>query len=225
MKSIEEIKADYHLFIDIQMGKYLKGANKSEFTDKFEANLVLGKIVEAYNNKIASDHRRLDNSDTQAKAAWFNSIEIDFKKPVSRKSTGGKESLRSSPEEISGDLSGRFPFLPPGSTGILLFIPPALEAYGLPFERFKSLLLGKAECTEIEEDIMLWAVGIAANVMGSVLERSSKVRAKFYRQALKIAEERLGRTESAAVVKKIGASVRDREKEFKGSKVKKGSKK
>jgi hypothetical protein len=75
----EEIKADYHLFINIQMGKYLSSKNKSEFSSDEEAIMVMGKIVEAYNQKIASDHLRLDNLNEAAKTSWFNSSgSIDF---------------------------------------------------------------------------------------------------------------------------------------------------
>jgi hypothetical protein len=77
-KSIEEIKNDYHLFIDIQMGKFLKSVNQSEFHSEKEAQNILGKIIEVYNNLIAPEHDRLDNSTVEAKTVWFNSVEINF---------------------------------------------------------------------------------------------------------------------------------------------------
>jgi len=77
-KSIEKIKADYHLFIDIQVAKYLKSVKQSEFQTEQEAQNILGKVIKAYNRIIAPEHERLDNSTNEAKASWFNSIQIDY---------------------------------------------------------------------------------------------------------------------------------------------------
>lgn len=89
-KSVEEIKADYNLFINIQMGKYFKLMNKAEFDSDEEAKRVLGKIVDEYNNSIAGEHARLDQSDLTAKTFWFNSVNIDFEKVTDLKSILGK---------------------------------------------------------------------------------------------------------------------------------------
>lgn len=74
--SIEQIHADYHLFINIQMEKYLKSVGRGEFNTKDEAHAVIKLIIDAYNNKIAAEHLRLDLSTAKEKEAWFNSVEI-----------------------------------------------------------------------------------------------------------------------------------------------------
>ncbi|MBU0560432.1 MAG: hypothetical protein KKG93_12785 [Bacteroidetes bacterium] len=76
--SIENIKADYRLLVDIQMGKYLRSVGRSEFISDTEAQYVISIIIAAYNDVIASNHERLDNSDLEDKTAWFNSVEIDI---------------------------------------------------------------------------------------------------------------------------------------------------
>jgi len=75
---IEKIKADYHLFVDVQMEKYLKKNKKTEFSSENEARLVIAKIIEAYNTTIAPEDKKLDNYTLKAKRAWFNSVNIDF---------------------------------------------------------------------------------------------------------------------------------------------------
>jgi len=56
---IEKIKADYHLFVDVQMEKYLKKNKKTEFSSEHEAQLVIAKIIETYNTTIASADKSL----------------------------------------------------------------------------------------------------------------------------------------------------------------------
>jgi hypothetical protein len=221
VKPIKKIIDDYHLFIDIQMGKYLKSVRRSEFSGDAEAKLVLNKIIEAYNSKIAGDHLRLDNLNRQAKAAWFNSIEIDFKHVVSDMISEFEETFDDEFEKVTEQFYERFPFLPEGSMVVLIFVGPALEAYGLPFERFKALLLGEDECTEIEEDILLWAFDLTMSVMGSVFEYNKKTGEKFFNEALRIAQEELSREDSLMVVKKIEATIKDFEKESDREKIQK----
>lgn len=77
-RSIEEIINDNHLFIDIRMRRYLESVNQSELISEVGAKNVLGKIIETSTNLIAPEHDRMDNSTTEAKAARFNSVNIDF---------------------------------------------------------------------------------------------------------------------------------------------------
>ena len=44
-KLIDEIRADYHLFFDIQIGKYLKQVNKGEFDTQAEAKRIINKLL------------------------------------------------------------------------------------------------------------------------------------------------------------------------------------
>ncbi len=224
MKSIEEIKADYHLFIDIQMGKYLKNVNKSEFSNDSEAKLVLDKIVEAYNQKVASDHLRLDNLNNAAKTAWFNSIELDFRKEVTKAISEFEAVFENEFEKVTEHFYDIFPFLPDGSMEVLIFVGPALEAYGLPFERFKDLILGEPP-TEIEEDIITWAFEVTFNVMGSLVERGKAKRKKILDDAIKIAGEELDKETAINVVQEICNAITETiGKEPKKSRKKKNSK-
>ncbi len=67
MKSIDKVKQDYHLFIDIQMSKYFKSQKKETFDNDAEAKIVLDEIVKAYNDIVASEHLKLDNLNTALK--------------------------------------------------------------------------------------------------------------------------------------------------------------
>ena len=60
------------------MGKYLKSCGKNEFNSDKEAQAVISKIIQTWNQKIADEHLRLDSSTKEAKTAWFNSINIKF---------------------------------------------------------------------------------------------------------------------------------------------------
>lgn len=82
MKSDKEIIKDYHLFLDVQTGKYLKSANKTDFSNDAEARRVIGQIVNVYNQQVAPDCLQLDNPNDSAKIAWFNSIEVDFDEEI-----------------------------------------------------------------------------------------------------------------------------------------------
>ncbi len=214
MKSIEEIKADYNLFLDIQINKYLTNLNRTEFENIDEANLILKKIADAYDNKIASDHLRLNNLNKDAKINWFNSVHIDFTAPDNDLLFEPEDFTEEEMLRINDYFYERFPFLPEGSSAVLLFVGPALEAYGLPFERFQELMLGDDYCTEIEEDILTWAFELTLLVMGSVFERSKKKRENFYKEAVLIAEEELARKDAIKVVNEIASGIKNMQKEF-----------
>ena len=141
MKSNKEIKQDYHLFLDIQTGKYLKSANKSEFSNDAEAQLVTGQIVNVYNQKVASDHLRLGNLNEDAKIAWFNSIEVDFDGEVDDENElmDDIDPADLDLDMISEHYDDIFYFLPPDAWRVLILAGPAFEAIGLPLKRFKEI--------------------------------------------------------------------------------------
>lgn len=229
-KSIEEIKADYHLFIDIQMGKYLSSSNKSEFSTIEEANRIMGKIVETYNQKIASDHLRLDNLNEAAKTNWFNSVEIDFSAedavPSGRQGiTAGEEnfpiSILSSKDIPKIDKATKdfisfyndvLPFLPDGAIMYLMFAGPALEAYGYSLERFQKIIEGE-EPTEIEMDLLEWAHDLSLGVSMAFLEKNEVKKEQFLAASLDVACEELDKKTALEVVAKIYANY---EEEFAG---------
>jgi len=61
------MRADNHLFLDIQMGKYLKQNNKGNFDSDIGAKDVIGKIINAWNDKIAVEKEKLDTLDEAAR--------------------------------------------------------------------------------------------------------------------------------------------------------------
>ncbi|MCF7859522.1 MAG: hypothetical protein K9N07_09430 [Candidatus Cloacimonetes bacterium] len=210
-KSIEEIKADYHLFIDIQMGKYFKQSNKECFDNDDEANLILGKIVQIWNSKIADNHARLDNSDLSSKSAWFNSVEIDFSNkefdlPEDAELTDIYDDIPLKDLKKIDALDEIFYFLPKGAFNLLIFAGPALEAYEYPFERFKELLNGEKP-TEIEEDILKWAFDLVVEILNGFFYPEDLEHHFF--EAVSIAEEELEQKLAVEVVSKILTAIED----------------
>lgn len=206
MKSIDKIKEDYHLFLEIQIGKYLKSTNKSDFTNESEIANVIDKIIDIYNKKVASEHLRLDNLNEKAKIEWFNSIEIDFNEPIEDK--GEYEDAISDDilEEINEHIDEIFSFLPPGSFNILIFAGPALEAIGMPLERFNKLISGEPPL-DIEEDIISWAFYLTENVLFSLLEKNQTKSRKFLKNAVDIALDELNEEQTTDVIYQIQNSI------------------
>jgi hypothetical protein len=216
-ESIEKFKKDYHLFIDIQMGKYLKSVNQSEFQSDKEAQNVLGKIIEAYNELIAPEHDRLDNSTTEAKAAWFNSIQINFSENTQKKLLSEKEKIRQASLDMIGYYDELLPFLPKGSVALLLFADPALEEYGYSISRLTKILDGEKP-TEIEKDILNWAVKISSLVMSSYLSKKSSDKEKNYKLAVEIACEEFDRDTALSVIAEIFSAIKKHFTELKEEK-------
>lgn len=209
-KSIEEIKADSNLFIDIQMGKYLSSRNKSEFSSDEEAKLIMDKIIEIYNQEIAADHLRLDNLNEAAKVSWFNSVEIDFEKPQ-RNSLPVEKSLVDIDKETKEFISfynNEFYFLPEGAILYLIFAGPALEAYGYPLERFKKIAYGE-EPTEIEKDLLGWASDLSRGISMAYHEKNEVKKEKFLDASFYVACEKLDKKTAAKVVEDIYANYEE----------------
>ncbi len=210
MRTIKEIKEDYNLFIDIQINKYLKSVDKTEFSDEQEATLVLRRIFYTYNVTIADEHLKLTNLNREAKEKWFESIEIDFDQDNDDDISEFEDYDEF--EEATESFYERFPFLPEGSIVALLFVGPALEAYGMPFERFNTLLRGEDECTEIEEDLLIWAFDLTLTIMEAVAERNKKKKEKILNEAFIIAQQELNKEDSRKVINAIVKDI----KEFEG---------
>jgi hypothetical protein len=210
MRTIKEIKEDYNLFIDIQINKYLKSVDKTEFSDEQEATLVLRRIFYTYNVTIADEHLKLTNLNREAKEKWFESIEIDFNQDNDDDISEFEDYDEF--EEATESFYERFPFLPEGSIVALLFVGPALEAYGMPFERFNTLLRGEDECTEIEEDLLIWAFDLTLTIMEAVAERNKKKKEKIFNEAFIIAQQELNKEDSRKVINAIVKDI----KEFEG---------
>lgn len=208
-KPIEEIKNDYHLFIDIQRGKYLKSVNQSEFRSDQEAQNILGKIIEAYSNLIAPGHERLDNSTIEAKATWFNSLQIDYSaKSYPTNSETYKSKIRTTSKEMVLFYDKIFPYLPPGSIIFLLFSGPALEAYGYPFLRFKKLMNAEKP-TEIEKDILRWAYSVTMYLLAAYTEKTETEKNKFFAESLNVVQAELEPDVARKVIAEIYANIEE----------------
>lgn len=207
MRTIEEIKEDYNLFFDIQINKYLKTVDRTEFKDEQEASSVLRRIFYTYNVTIADEHLKLNNLKRKAKEKWFESIEVDFDYNVSDEISKSEDFSDVELEKATEFFYERFPFLPDGSIVALLFVGPALEAYGLPAERFHTLMRGEDECTEFEEDLLIWAFELTLTVMESVFENNKKRREKALNEAVLIAQEELDEEDSIYVVNTIKKNI------------------
>jgi hypothetical protein len=79
-RKLEDIQKDYRLFLDIQMGKYYRKVNRTEFKSEDEAKTVINAVIGAWNKLIAPQKDKHDNLDDAGVVSWFNSIEIDFEK-------------------------------------------------------------------------------------------------------------------------------------------------
>ncbi|MCL6495951.1 MAG: hypothetical protein K6T54_14405 [Ignavibacterium sp.] len=214
MRTIKEIKEDYNLFVDIQINKYLKTVDKKEFSDEQEATSVLRRIFYTYNVDISDEHLKLTNLKREAKEKWFESIEIDFDQNVSDENSKLEDITNDDLEKATEFFYERFPFLPDGSIVALLFVGPALEAYGLPAERFYTLMRGEDECTEMEEDLLIWAFELTLTVMESVFEKSKNRREKAFKEALSIAMEEFDEANALEVIEEIASIIKEFEIEF-----------
>lgn len=214
MRTIEEIKEDYNLFFDIQINKYLKTVDRTEFKDEQEASLVLRRIFYTYNVTIADEHLKLTNLKREAKEKWFESIEIDFDQDDSDEISTFEDFTNDDFEKAADFFYERFPFLPDGSMVALLFVGPALDAYGLPAERFHSLLKGEDECTEFEEDLLSWAFELTLTVMESVFDESKKRREKAFKEALSIAMEEFDKDDALLLIEAITTNMKEFGKEL-----------
>jgi len=213
-KSIEEIKSDYHLFADIQISKYLSRKNKSAFSDDKEAEFVVEEILNTYNEKIASDHLRLNNLNQASKVSWFNSIEIDFEElNITDLPDDNIPELDIFTKELISSFDDIFYFLPEGAIIYLLHAGPALEAYGYLLERFNKITEGE-EPTEIEEDLLNWAYDLVFEIHLAYFEKNKNKKDDFLANAMIIAEEELDKKTASDVVAKIYVNIKEFFAEF-----------
>jgi len=99
-------------------------------------------------------------------------------------------------------------FLPKGSVTLLLFAGPALEEYGYSISRLTKILDGETP-TEIEKDILNWAVKISSLVMSSYLSKKSSDKEKNYKLAVEIACEEFDRNTALRVVAEIYTNIKE----------------
>lgn len=172
-KSIEEIKADYHLFLDIQMGKYLRINNRNEFETNDEAKKIIGQIIKTWNNKIADQKEKLDRLDKAAKTGWFNSIEIDFNQVEAEQM--GPVITGSSINPI-GPLDKTSRELLNYQLDLMPFCWIVLEPLGYKYERMREILSG-IDSTEIEIELFRWSLEIV-NIVNKAVKVKSAIKAE-----------------------------------------------
>lgn len=207
MKSLEQIKQNYDSFIDIQTRKYFKLADKNAFDNDAEAKLVLDEILKVYNEKVASEHLKLDNLNALAKNKWFNEIEIDFKKLLNEMNEY-EEEFNVQLDEVSNQFDKLFNFLPKGSMNVVIFSGPALDAFGLSLERFEALVKGE-KVTEVEKDLIEWAFEVTLNIMDAYFSKSKSKKRNTLKEAVILAEEYLDPIQSENAVKTILRNITD----------------
>ena len=133
-KTIEEVKEDYHLFIDIQMGKYFRKKNITEFETENEAKFVLGQIISAWNKNVASNHEKHDSFDKSGIVSWFNSIEIEFDNMSEQESKTSNEFTIQKNDYIPGKVSDK-------ELDLIPYCYTVLNAIGYKFERMREIPL------------------------------------------------------------------------------------
>ena len=151
-KTIEEVKEDYHLFIDIQMGKYFRKKNITEFETENEAKFVLGQIISAWNKNVASNHEKHDSFDKSGIVSWFNSIEIEFDNMSEQESKTSNEFTIQKNDYIPGKVSDK-------ELDLIPYCYTVLNAIGYKFERMREIISG-AQPSELESELIQWSFKI-----------------------------------------------------------------
>jgi hypothetical protein len=186
--SIEKLKADYHDFIDIQTGKYLRLAGKDAFDSDKEANKIMGEIIQTWNQKVVPFYDNIEEKSREVKAAYFNSIEIEF--TIVPPEKDNYDEVDDALADLFRYYDDVFYFLPPGAFMFILFSGPALAAYGYPLKRLKEILRGEPP-TNFEKDLFHWAYDLTEEVFAYHHETNKEQKKEHYLEAVLIAEEML----------------------------------
>jgi hypothetical protein len=203
MNVTKNLIENYKLFQKIQINKYLKTFNKTDFSDTIERFHVLQKIRNKFQTSVISE---IDRFKTELeKKEFFKSINIDFYSEQIDEETENR--LEITLREIHNTLSTIFPFISNDKLFLYPFIGLPLEAYGLPFERFRKIIMGKTELAEIEKDMFIWAFDLADNVMKILTSRKKSEREKAVFQAMNVAKKELDEKKSAEIIYKIISQI------------------
>ncbi len=187
--SEKKLKSDYDEFVDIQTEKYFRLAGKDAFDSVKEANKIIGTIIQTWNQKVAPFYDNFQEKSREAKAAYFNSIEIDFTiVPTQKKDKYDEAGFALA--DILRHYDDIFYFLPQGAVMFILFSGPALDAYGYSLERLKKIFDGEPP-TNFEKDLLQWAYDLTTEIMAYYLETNKRQKKEHYLEAVYIAEEML----------------------------------
>jgi len=203
MNVTKNLIENYKLFQKIQINKYLKTFNKTDFSDTIERFHVLQKIRNKFQTSVISEIDRFKAE--LEKKEFFKSINIDFYSEQIDEETENR--LEITLREIHNTLSTIFPFISNDKLFLYPFIGLPLEAYGLPFERFRKIIMGKTELAEIEKDMFIWAFDLADNVMKILTSRKKSEREKALFQAMNVAKKELDEKKSAEIIYKIISQI------------------
>lgn len=207
MKSIKQIQDDLHLFIEIQVSKYLVNAGKSQFNDENELAQTAEIIMKAYNEKIASDHLRLDNLSPDSKVKWFESVEIDWSLLQDEPdSEDMDDDLLPEDEEEVEEMRRwfykHFPSLPDNSFEIFFTSLPALKKAGIPSEKLVEILHGRKP-NRYEEDMFYWGLALTSQIIYSQQVKGKAARIKAARKAMEIASQSLSKEDAEDVINEM----------------------
>ena len=164
-KTIIEVKEDYHLFIDIQMGKYFIKNNKKEFDTENEAKVVLSQIIAAWNKYVASNHEHHDKLDKAGVAVWFNSIEIEFDYLYKHGIKVDKDLPSQNIDNIIGQVSDK-------ELDLIPYCYTVLNALGYKFDRMRGIISG-VQPSKLESELIQWSFKIVRLVSKAVSTKSA----------------------------------------------------
>lgn len=187
-KTITEIKEDYHLFIDIQMGKYFRKRNIIEFETEKEAKAILGQIIAAWNKYVAAQHQKHDRLDKAGVAAWFNSIEINFGNTHEQESKFGNELPSKNNESIIEQLSDK-------ELDLIPYCYTVLNALGYKFERMREIISG-TQPSELESELIQWSFKIVKLVNKAVHTKSASKAEDILDEAYYMILEKMDKPEA-----------------------------
>lgn len=187
-KSITEIKEDYHLFIDIQMGKYFRKRNINEFETENEAKIILSQIIAAWNKYVAANHQKHDELDKAGVAAWFNSIEIEFENTHKQESKAGKRSSFLKNENISEKLIDK-------ELDLIHYCYIVLNSMGYKFERMREIISG-AQPSGFESELIQWSFKIVMLVNKAVHTKSANKAEDILDEAYYMLLEKMDKPEA-----------------------------
>jgi hypothetical protein len=187
-KTITEIKEDYHIFIDLQMGKYFRTKNINEFQTENEAKAVLGRIITGWNKYVAANHKKFDKVDKAGVAAWFNSIEIDFEGiPEQETKTVNKMTFQKN-ENITEQISDK-------ELDLIPYCYIVLNALGYKFERMSEIMSG-AQPSEFESELIQWSFKTVRLVNKAVHTKSTNKAENILDKAYYMLLEKMDKPEA-----------------------------
>lgn len=204
-----EVFDDPYHFREIQFRRYFEQQGRTEFNSEAEAVQVIGAIFEAWNRIIVPRVRELDRMTPAEKSQWFESVEVDFLKPVEqpplpRKRPKAPNKSRRVDHEIVRLTDGmwtHFGFLPSGRAAMLVMTvgEPALSAVGVNNELMVQIMDGR-KATDDEKERISWAWEVVNAIVRAKAFEGERNEIEGLRSALTIAKEKLGAKAASTMI-------------------------